>query len=460
MQQRSRTLRNRFAYGVGTIGRDAGYTLIGMYLLFYLSDILEVSTGVFAAITVVLVITRVFDAVNDPFMGVIVDNTKGRFGKFKPWILSGGIASAALMVAMFVPLELGDAAFVAVFAAIYVAWSLAYTVNDLGYWTMLPALSEDQHERERIGSFARICASVGTFATVVAIVPVSTAIGNAIGDMRWSYFVVAVVIAVIMIALQLVTLIFVKEDRSLLTQQQHTRFRDLVRIVLKNDQLLTVAVAFVLFMVSFTITTSLGIYYFRYVYGDESVYSVFALVLGVSQITALACYPLLGSRLKRRTIFTWALFAVLIGYIGFFFTPPGALALVIVAGVIVFAAQAIIQLQMFMFIADTVEYGEHRFGRRNDSATLALQPFIYKLSSALASGVVGWVVIASGMKTAAGASDMTDGGVALVKAAMFIVPGALIALSYLVYRRFYSITEESYKVMLAELHERRAASDG
>ena len=94
-ETRSQVLRNRYGFGIGTIGRDMAYTLISMFLLFYLSDILEVSTPVFAAITVVLVLVRAIDAVIDPFVGVLVDNTRSRWGRFKPWIVAGVLGSSA-----------------------------------------------------------------------------------------------------------------------------------------------------------------------------------------------------------------------------------------------------------------------------------------------------------------------------------------------------------------------------
>src|SRR5690606_22299823 len=227
----------------------------------------------------------------------------------------------------------------------------------------------------------------------------------------------------------------VREDRTIVTHS-HTRFRELVSVIFRNDQLLTVAIAFLLFMTAFGVTTGLGIYYFGYVYGDEGMYAVFAAVLGVSQITALALYPLMASRLSRRTLFTIALAVVVAGYVLFYLTPPGGLVMIIIAGVAVFAAQAVIQIQLLMFIADTGECGGHESGRRSDAGPLSLQPFVYKLSSALANGVIGSVVISSGMKAAAGAADMTESGTALGKVAMFVVPGVLIAVSYVVYRRF------------------------
>lgn len=453
------TIRNRYGFGLGTIGRDAAYTMISMFLLFYLSDILEVSTPVFAAITIVLVVVRAIDAIVDPFVGVLVDNTRSRFGKFKPWIVAGILASSSLMVVLFTPWAVGDAAFIAVFTVVYIAWSAAFAANDIGYWSMLPALTQNQREREKIGSFARICASIGTFSMVVGIVPISSAVGAATGDIRWSFFWVALTIAAVMVVLQFVMVLLVHEDRTIVTHS-HTRFRELISVIFRNDQLLTVAIAFLLFMTAFGVTTGLGIYYFGYVYGDEGMYAVFAAVLGVSQITALALYPLMAARLSRRTLFTIALAVVVAGYVLFFLTPPGGLVMIIIAGVGVFAAQAVIQIQLLMFIADTVEYGEHKFGRRNDSVTLSLQPFVYKLSSALANGVIGWVVIASGMKDAAGAADMTEPGVMLVKAAMFIVPGVLIAVSYLVYRRFYVLDEGRYAQIVEELRARKEEHAG
>ncbi|QNO38128.1 MFS transporter [Protaetiibacter sp. SSC-01] len=455
---RAQTLRNRFGFGIGTIGRDAGYTLISMFLLFYLSDILAVSTPVFASVTVALVAVRVFDAVIDPFVGVLVDNTRTRWGKFKPWILVGVVIAGVLMLLLFTPFALDDAAFVVVFTAVYLAWSVAFAANDIGYWSMLPALTQEQSERERIGAFARICASIGTFGMVVAIVPVSSAIAEAIGDIRWSFFVVALGVVVLTIALQGAMLLLTREDRTL-SGQPHTRFRELISVIFRNDQLLAVAVAFVLFNVAFAVTTNFGIYYFKYVYGDEDMYSVFTLVLGVSQLTALVVYPAVARRMSRRMLFTITLVAVVVGYALFFFTPPSGLAMIIVSGVLVFAAQAMIQVHMLMFIADTVEYGEHKLGRRNDGVTLSLQPFIYKLSSAVATGVTGWAVIASGIKDA-GDTAITDDGQLLVRVVMFVVPALLIALSYVVYRMFYRLDESRYEAIVEELRVRKAAAAG
>lgn len=454
----SQLLRNRYGYGIGTLGRDMTYTLVSMYLIFYLSDVLEVSAPVLATVTVILVVARIFDAVNDPLMGLLVDNTRGRWGKFRPWIVIGAVLSCIFLVLLFTDFGLGDVAFVVVFTVVYLAWEVSYTMNDLGYWSMLPSLSQHPKERERIGAFARICASIGVFSVVVAIVPVSNALAAVTGDIRSAYTIIASCAAVIMLVFQTVMVLIVKEDPSIVTTTAPTRLRDLVSIIVRNDQLLVVSIALLMFMSAFSITTGMGLFYFKYVFGDENVYSVFALVLGVAQITTLACYPLLSRAMSRRTLFTATIASVTAGYILFAFTPPGTLALIVVAGLLVFSAQAAIQLLMLMFIADTVEYGHWKLGRRNDSITLSLQPFIYKMGSAVSSGVIGWTVIASGMQQARGSADMTTEGANLVRTAMFGLPLVLIVLSYVVYRLWYRLDAERYGKIVEELKARAATA--
>lgn len=458
---RPQTLRNRFGFGIGTLGRDASYTMISLYLIFYLSDVLEVSDRALAGVTVVLVVVRIFDAVNDPFMGILIDNTRHpRFGKFKPWIVVGGVCSALLTVVMFsgVGVQSGDLAFVLTFGAIYLLWEITYTANDIGYWSMLPALTQDQKERERIGAVARICANVGTFTMVVAIVPLSNALADSVGGLPTAYLVIAAAVIVVSLFFQAVMLVLVKEDRSIPERPQRTPLRDLAPTIFRNDQLMAVTVALALFMTAFTTTVSFGIYYFKYVWGDEGMYAVFASVLGVAQIGALASFPWLSKRWSRERLFGTAIGLVVAGYLLFVLAPTGALLLIVIAGLAIFAGQAAIQLLMLVFVADTVEYGQWKLGRRNDSVTVSLQPFVYKLGSAIASGIVGATIITSGISSADGHEDMTDGGIWLVKVAMLVLPLVLIVASYLVWRRFHRLDAARYQQIVAELRARDGAT--
>lgn len=453
--------RNRYTYGLGTFGRDMVYTMVSMYLMFYLTDILNLTAGDIWWITGIMLCARIFDAMNDPVMGVIVDNTHTRWGRFKPWIVIGLVLASVFTILLFTDFGLTGGAFIAVFGIVYVLWGISYTMNDIAYWSMIPSLTKDQKEREKMGSIARICADVGLFLVVALLVPVTEALGSAFGSMQRGYFVFVLILTAIMIGFQLITVFGVREPAQDDTdpEQTHTTLREMVRVIFRNDQLLIAAIAMALYMTGYCTTTSFGLYYFKYVYGDESVYTLFAVVLGVSQIAALSVFPLLSKRWNRRSLYLFSTILVTAGYILFFLTPGGMLLPVAAAGILIFVGEAFMQLMMLMFLTDTVEYGEWKFHKRNDSVTLSLQSFINKFGGAIAGGITGAVVIISGMKTAETAADMTPGGIVILKAAMLILPLILILAGFILHRRKYILDEEMYAQVIRENEERRGGAE-
>lgn len=443
---------NKYMFGLGTIGRDMLYTLVSMYLMFYLTDILELPNSTMWWITTIMMIGRIFDAVNDPIMGVLVDNTHSRFGKFKPWITLGALLSGAVAVLLFTDFGLRGAGFIAMFAVLYLFWDIGFTANDIAYWSMMPSLSIDQKEREKIGAFARICANIGLFAVVGGIVPITNALGDAFGSMKTAYFVFSIAIVIIMWLGQSITVFGVREYKNVFKSEEVTTLKGMIKAIFQNDQLLYTAIAMSLFMIGYSTTTGFGLYFFKYAYGNEEMYSLFAVVLGISQIIALAIFPLFSKRYSRKTLYTGATVFVVAGYILFFFSPMDMIYIG-AAGVLIFLGQAFIQLLMLMFLADSIEYGQWKLGKRNESVTFAVQPFINKLGSAIENGIVGAVVIISGINEAASAADVTQEGLLMMKSAMLIFPLLCIAAGYIVYLAKYKIDSKLYKKILSDLQE-------
>lgn len=445
--------RNKYCFGLGTIGRDMFYAMESMYLLFFLTEIKNLDDQMLAMVGGVLTALRIFDAFNDPITGVIIDNTHTRWGKFKPWMLIGALVSSVCMLLMFADLPLTGGAYVAVFAISYILWDIFYGVNDIAYWTQLPALSVDQRQRESMGSFARICANVGLYAVVVGILPVTGALTNAFGgNGQKAWFVLAAAVCAIMIGFQLITVFGVKETRTF-KDEENTSLRDMVKVLFGNDQLMWTTVSMALFMVGYCTTTSFGTYYFKYAYGDENMYSVFAGVLGVSQLAALVVFPKISARISRRKLYSVATALVIAGYVVFFFTPMNMIPIA-VAGVLLFIGQAFIQTLMLMFLADTVEYGQWKLGKRNDSITFSIQPLINKLGAAVATGVVTLTLIVSGINSAESAADVTAQGLLTMKVAMMALPLLAIVVGYVVYLKKYRIDEEMYQDIIGHLKER------
>ena len=458
--------RNKYFFGLGTIGRDMFYSMVSMFLLTYITEVLTVSDAMLLKIGFVLTVLRVFDALNDPIMGTLVDNTNTRWGKFKPLILGGAVTGAVFMVLLFTDLHLSDTWYIVLFAVFYLAWDVFYGANDIAYWSMMPALSLDQKERERIGAFAqgrlddipelteeKLPYLKRADGTVVGILPVTGAMTEAMGSGTKAWFFFAVIVALLMLGFQCFTLFGVKEHRSMFKQEEKTTLKDTIRVIFKNDQLLFTTVAMALFMIGYSTTTSFGTYYFIYAYGDAGMYSVFAAVLGVSQLSALTVFPKFSARFTRKQLYFGATVLVVLGYLIFFFAPMNMI-FIGAAGVLIFVGQAFIQLLMLMFLADTIEYGQWKTGKRNESVTFSIQPLINKIGGAIASGIVSVTLVISGINAAQSAADVTPEGLLTLKLSMLVLPLLCILAGYLVYRSKYRIDAQLHRKILEDLRAR------
>ena len=446
--------RNKYAFSLGTVGRDMLYTMVSMFMSFYLTDILDLDNKTMWWMTGVLLVARIFDAINDPIMGTIVDNTRSKFGKYKPWIAGGAIGSGIFTILLFTDLGLKGVGYVCLFALFYLMWDITFTANDIAYWSMMPSLTTDQKEREKIGALARICANVGLFTVVAGVVPITKALGAAFGgDMKKAYFVFVVIIAVILWLGQCITLFGVKEAKGVFKDEEKTTLKDMFSVIFKNDQLLYTAIAMVLFMIGYTTTASFGLHFFKYAYKDENMYGTFAIILGVSQIAALLIFPLFSKFFTRKQLYTGATITVVIGYVIFFFAPMDMLYIG-AAGILLFLGQAFIQLLMLMFLTDTIEYGQWKFGKRNNSITLSLQPFINKMGAAVGSSIMNATLILSGINAAKKPDDVTQEGLLMMKFSMMVIPIILIVIGYFVYLFKYKIDKQMYEKILFDLNER------
>lgn len=445
--------KSNYFFGIGTLGRDMVYALTAMYLMYYLTDVRQLSSKGIGIVTIIMMVLRIFDAVNAPFCGMLIDNTKSRFGKFKPWLFWGSISSALLTILLFVDYTVSEAVYLMIFTLVYLMWDITYTAHDIAFWSMIPALSSDGREREKIGSIAKICADIGIFTIVVGIIPFTKWLSGLFGGMEQAYFVLSVIVSLVMVGFIMLMLILVKEERTIVKTQETTEIKEILSVIVKNDQLLWIVISLLLFTIANTTTTSFGIYYFQYIMGDEDLYSVFAGVLALSQLAALGSFPMISQRLGRKKTYALGTVLVVLGYLLFFMAQE--IISVSIAGVLVFFGEGFIQILMLMFISDCVEYGQWKLGRRNDSITLSLQPFIAKMGSALAAGVVGFTILLIELNKAQGPADLSSQDVMVFKIAMLILPMLVILLSYVIYHKKYKINEAFFRQIVEDLESSR-----
>ena len=435
------------------------YTLVSTYFLSMYVLSLHQSDAVLAWVSGLILAARLFDVVMDIVMGSVVDNTRTRWGQYKPWILIGVISSATFTVLLFAPFNFNPTAFVTIFFLLYLCWSLSWTTNDIPYWSLMPALSLDQKERERTGSLAKIFANIGMFAVAGSIVPlVGTAdapgiLTKAVGAQNaWLYYTLTIVI--IMLAGQSVTLFGTKVPK-LVVPQERVKLRDIYKIVVKNDQLLWVAIAMILFMTGYLTTTTLGVPYFEFIFRDSSMYFPFTLILAVASIGGLLVFPLLRKRFSRSVLYTGATASIVLGYIVFYLAPAHNFAFIAVGGLLLFFGDTLVTILMLVFISDTIDYGHWKLGHRNTAITFALQPFINKLGAALSAEVAALALIWSGINAAKDNVDLVNGnGVTIMKLIMLAFPLVTTAGGYLLWRCKYKIDEDFFAKIQEDLRER------
>ena len=443
--------RNKYCFGLGTVGRDMFYAFEANALLYFLSNILSLPIKHFAAVSLVLSVMRVFDALNDPITGLIVENVNTRWGRYKPCIAVGGLVSVAFFLVLYGNVGTGWA-FVAIFAVAYFFWDISYGLNDIAYWTLLPALTTDQKQRENYGAFARICANIGMYIVMVGWQPITSSMGNT----PKAWFTVALVISALYILFLLFPIMGVKEHKNFTENEEKTSLKDMWKALTGNDQLMWATLAMALFTVGYVTTTGFATYYMQYLYGDINMYAVLAGVCGVAQLAALMVFPLISKNKNRRQLYGLSTVLVLIGYAMFFFAEH-SLMLIAVSAVVIFVGEAFIQLLMLMFLADTIEYGQWKMGRRSESITFSIQPFINKIGGALSTAFISGAIILAGIKTAdsdVAATAIDAQGQLTIKIAMLVLPLIFIIAGYVIYLKKYKITEEFYAQILQDLKDR------
>ena len=153
------SIGQKAAFGLGAVGKDMVYALSASYVMFYYQDTLGLSA---TFVGLILMLARVFDALNDPFMGVLVAKTKTRWGRFRPWLFSGTILNAVVLYAMFAAPVNSGVNLMVYFSVVYILWGVTYTMMDIPYWSMIPAVTDTPADRENLSVIGRTCAGVGS----------------------------------------------------------------------------------------------------------------------------------------------------------------------------------------------------------------------------------------------------------------------------------------------------------
>lgn len=455
------TGREKVSYGLGAVGKDMVYMFSASYILYYYQDILGVSA---IAMGIILMAARVFDAFNDPIMGVLVAKTKTKWGKFRPWLLIGTILNAVVLVIMFsAPPALDGKGLVAYAAVTYIVWGVTYTMMDIPYWSMIPAFTEGGKEREGLSTLARSCAGVGSALITIITVKCVSILGQ--GNERVGFRWFAVIIAVIFILFILCTCINIKEKSTVNVESPSVG--QMFKALIENDQAMAVVIAIVLINCSVYTTSNLVIYFFKYDFGGadwQNAYTLFNTFGGATQILSMMLFfPLLRKFFSAVRVFYIGFVMAIIGYVTLLilaFVNMSSVFLLFIPGFFIFAANGILTVLVTVFLANTVDYGELKNNRRDESVIFSMQTFVVKLASGIAA------LIASICLSICNLSDDTD---AVVEAAgssviglrmtMTVIPIIGLLIAVCVFRKKFILTEEKVNEIAMQVKAKRKSEN-
>lgn len=426
--------KEKYSYGIGAYGKDLAYAIISTFLMIYFTDIIGINP---AFVGTLFLVARLWDAINDPIMGMIVDNTRSRFGKFRPWIFIGTILNSVILFLLFRKPDLEGTSLYLYYSVMYILWGMTYTIMDIPYWSMIPTLATTKEDREKISVVPRIFASLGGLTVTTFGITLVNKFGNGDQLKGFEYFSLAII--VIFIISTTITCMNVKEKTEVQVNSEKVNIKQAFNILKQNDQLLVFIGIVLAYNLAMQLAGGAAIYYFKYVAGKESLFSVYSF-FKVAEIGGLMLFPMITRKIGRQQVFKLATILPMTGLITLFISgliAPQSILLISISAVLLNIGSGFLLGSTTVMLADIVDYGEYKLGSRNESIIFSAQTLLVKLASAISGWLIGVGLSLTGY--VAGASIQSDTTIIGIRLIMTIIPSIVALVMYLIYKSKYKI---------------------
>lgn len=435
------TWREKIGYGIGAVGLDLSYGLFYSYLSYYLSSVLGLKEGFLLLLTP---LARIWDGINDPIMGTIVDSTKTKMGKYRPWIVIGAVSNAVVLSLLFTSFGMSGTKLYIYIAFMYVLWGMTNTMADIPYWSMVPSFTNDPKDRNLIATVARTFSGLGqgiiTVATPIILPLLSSGMTTDKGYSASGFSKWAIICGALLIVFSLICVLSTKE-RHVIYNAEKFSFKKMFKVIASNDQLIVFMVFAMISNAGWYLTSGTAVYYFTDVLGEPTAQSLFSMIGAVGSVLGLLVIPVLGKKFSNRTIYQISLGMAILGYVlMYIFGPVLKITIALDISYIVasigigsmFVAQTI-------FLADIVDYGEYKSGKRNESITFSMKGFLQKMAYTIQTlflfGGLGIMNYNSQITTGA-INDSTKSAIGFI---CFGIPPVLMVISLIVFNLKFKI---------------------
>ena len=493
--------KEALAYGIAGFGQNFICTIIGSYLTVFLTDALlfgaeGVTIGGVAgsmAVAWLMLGTRIFDAFNDPIMGSVVDKTRTKWGKCRPYLKWMAVPIAIMTIACFLPVfqEKASSTFI-IIAIIYVIWSVTYTVADVPYWGLSTCMTNDTVVRGNMLTITRLLCTLGA-GIVTVFVPIITngvtakfrypdteeGIAQIMADkgidaeaaknfvntvivgqesanaetLRWTYFIAAVVLVVAAVPMFFYGFKHTKERFT--ANDNPPSFGHNLKLLFKNDQLLLIVLSGIFGGARMVYSYTGGLYFAKYVLQNEGMYSLITLLVVPGGLVASVLVPWMSKKFTKKWAYVAVhLFGGIVMAIMYFvgYDAPWKLVIAAIGLVLLGIPQGVNNIITYAMIGDTVDYLEWKTGERGEGICFAMQTLINKIGMAVGAfiGVISFAAAGinseTGYISAEGANRLWN---------MLVLSGVISMFACAVPMFFYKVTEKRQAEMIKEIEARK-----
>ena len=472
--RRKSGLGQRIAYAFGNLGQAAFYNAMSTYFIVYVTSCLfsgvdkALAAKLIGVITSLVVIIRIAEIFVDPLLGNLVDNTNTKWGRFRPWQFFGGLVSSVLLAVvfsgMFGLVNVNSTLFIVVFVITFIVLDVFYSLRDISYWGMIPALSSDSHERSTYTALGSFTGSIGGNAITILVIPVVTYFSwvftgeNAEHQSGWTAF--GIIVALLGLITAWTVAFGTKESTSALRAkaQKNGNPFEAFKALFQNDQLLWVALSYLLYAIANVTTTGVLLFLFKFVLDNQAAFSATGVIAMIAGLVMSPLYPILNRYIPRRYLYIGGMVSMIVAYVMLALFSSN-IVLVFIALVLFYVPGTLIMMTVILSLTDSIEYGQLKNGKRNEAVTLSIRPMLDKIGGALSNGIVGFIALAAGMTGDATAADMTPTNIHVFKICAFYAPLILIVLSLVVFVSKVKITEKMHAQIVDELEAKLASGE-
>ena len=455
------SLKEKLGYGVGAIGLDLSYGMFYSYLSIYLTNALGIHP---AFLLIITPIARLWDGINDPMMGMIVDRTRMKMGKYRPWILIGALCNAIVLCLLFnnPGFAAGSAGLYVYAAVLYVFWGMTNTLADIPFWSMVPSFASEEKDRNLVSTIARAFSGLGqgiiSIFTPMAVAYFGGVAGSKLDAMtsdtlskgfgKWS-----LIAAAGLIFFALISVASTKERRIVVNNEKFS-FKAALNVIKSNDQLLVFMLFAMISNAGFYMTSGISSYYFTSVLGDLTLQSKFNLMGTVGSVLAILVVPICSKFMNNRSIYKLSLSMAAAGYIGMAimgYCFSGNVTALGACYILTSLGTGSMFVNQTVMLADCVDYGEYKTGKRNQSLTFSMKGFLQKMAYTIQAIIMYATFTVTGYDGEA--LVQTAQAKSAISFLMFIVPPVMMIASLIIFSKKYRIHGEFKQEVLRSVSE-------